>query len=76
MPVRLRRVGSKTNQGKVKEIVKELVIKVLRMKKTISVPLRADNKSPVSNITTDGKAEDGKRRRESQVEMKEGVCVK
>jgi hypothetical protein len=76
MPVRLRRVGSKTNQSKVKEIAKELVIKELRMKSAISVPLRADNKSPVSNITNGGKAEDGKPKRKSHVEMQEGVCVK
>jgi nitric oxide reductase NorQ protein len=70
------RVGSKTNQSKVKEIVKELVTKELGMRRTISVPLRADRKSPVSNITNGGKAGDGKPKRKSHVEMQEGVCVK
>jgi hypothetical protein len=70
------RVGSKTNQNKVKEIVKELVTKELGMRRTMSVTLRADNKSSVSNITNGGKAEDGKPKRKSHVEMQEGVCVK
>jgi nitric oxide reductase NorQ protein len=70
------RVGSKTNQNKVKEIVKELVIKELRMKSSISVPLRADNKNSVSNITNGGRAEDVKPKNKSHVELQKGVCVK
>jgi nitric oxide reductase NorQ protein len=70
------RVGSKTNQNKVKEIVKELVIKELGMRRSISVPLRADKKSPISSITYDDKAEDRKLKRESRTQMQEGVCVK
>ncbi len=70
------RVGSKTNQNKVKEIVKELVIKELGMRRTMSVPLRVGRKNPVSSVTYDDKVEDRKLKIEGQTQMQEGVCVK
>jgi hypothetical protein len=69
-------VGSKTNQNKVKEIVKELVIKELGMRRTMSVPLRVGRKNPVSSVTYDDKVEDRKLKIEGQTQMQEGVCVK
>jgi propanediol utilization protein len=41
------RVGSKTNQDRVKEIVKELVAKELGTQKNINIPLRASQEDVV-----------------------------
>mgnify|MGYP001610711299 CR=1 FL=1 len=68
------RVGSKTNQSRVKEIVRELVAKQLGMGKTIDVPEKAEKGSAV--IETDhSKNVEEYRTREAESESLAGVSA-
>lgn len=66
------RVGSKTNQERVKEIVKELVEKELGMGKTIDVPEKAEKGTAVIE-TADSKNVEEDRTQEAESESLAGV---
>jgi hypothetical protein len=66
------RVGSKTNQERVKEIVRELVAKELGMGKTIDVPEKAEKGSAVIE-TADSKNVEEDRTQEAESESLAGV---
>lgn len=77
------RVGSKTNQNRVKEIVKDLVTKELNFGKIIDVPERSNKECVViCGNDKEGVVEssickrEGKRQKKSLIGVKEGVFVK
>lgn len=66
------RVGSKTNQERVKEIVRELVAKELGMGKTVDVPEKAERGTAVIE-TADSKNVEEDRTQEAESESLAGV---
>jgi len=63
------RVGSKTNQNRVKEIIRELVAKELGIGKIINVSREADADSIVVDTVDNKMAENKKQKKESLIEI-------
>jgi len=63
------RVGSKTNQNRVKEIIRELVARELGIGKTINVPREADKDSIVVDTVDNKTAENRTQEKESLIEI-------
>lgn len=61
------RVGSKTNQDKIKEIIRELVEKELGSRNTFNLPTRTNDENITLGVTGDNKAEDKKQQAESLI---------
>ena len=61
------RVGSKTNQNRVREIIKEIVEKELSRGRTIDTPEETDKENIALDVVSDNEAEDKKQQIESLV---------
>ncbi len=61
------RVGSKTNQNRVREIIKEIVEKELSRGRTIDTPVETDKENIALDVVSDNEAEDKKQQIESLV---------
>jgi gas vesicle protein GvpN len=61
------RVGSKTNQNRVREIIKEIVEKELSRGRTIDTPVETNKENIALDVVSDNEAEDKKQQIESLV---------
>ncbi len=61
------RIGSKTNQNKIKEIIRELVEKELSHRKTFDIPMKTDDENIALGVVSDNEAEHKKQQTESLV---------